>query len=60
MKFTLVIETRDDALIGADAHIDVIRIVREVADRLEHRQREGRCRDACGNAIGEWRLEAGA
>lgn len=56
MKFTLEIETADDALYGADAHSELIRMVRDVADRLSRRQREGRCRDTRGNLVGHWRI----
>lgn len=57
MKFTLQIRTCDDALLGADAYIELIGMVHEVADRLVFRQPRGKVRDARGNVVGEWHLE---
>lgn len=44
---------QDDGQSGHE-HLEAARILREIADKLDHGKRDGRCMDANGNIVGEW------
>lgn len=54
MRFVLEIDSESEALTGDDSVIELVRIVRDVADRLLRRERGGRCQDMNGYTVGGW------
>jgi hypothetical protein len=57
MKFCIEIESDNDALTNEDGELELVRIIRDVADRVCHHERGGTCRDLNGNGVGRWTLE---
>jgi hypothetical protein len=55
--FSLIIATDNAAFDDAEAS-ETARILRAVADYLESGYLDGKARDANGNTVGEWRLNA--
>lgn len=55
--FTLTIKTDNAAFDEGDKGLEVARILRELANRLETQsQTSGTLRDANGNTVGTWKL----
>lgn len=54
MRFILEVDSDSEALTGDDAVLELVRIVRDVADRLLRRERSGRCQDMNGYPAGYW------
>ena len=56
MEFKLWIET-NNAAFGTDEierGVEIARILRELADRVDETMINGKCRDINGNVVGEW------
>lgn len=59
MKFNLTIETGNDAL--SDPHtgnLELARILRDAAQRIEDGAISNVCRDINGGTVGHWRYES--
>jgi hypothetical protein len=58
-KFTLQFDMENDAFGVAtwEACDEAARILREIADKLEHRNWSGKIRDVNGNAVGEYEAD---
>lgn len=57
--FELRFDTRNAAFDGPDRRHEVARILRELADRVEHRfDDDGPVSDMNGNKVGRWSLTA--
>ncbi len=52
--FTLTLETLNEAFDGANHPIELARILRVVANRIEAGQTEGNVRDINGNRVGSF------
>lgn len=51
--FTLTFKTQNAAF---DSGVEVSRILREIADKVESDYSEGTAKDVNGNTVGEWKL----
>ena len=58
MRFHMEIDSDDDALTGESGVPELVRIVREVADRVAAREQGGKCRDINGITVGRWSRSA--
>lgn len=56
MKFELKFNC-DNASFSGGAHIEIARILREIADKIEQLPtNKGKAVDRCGNIVGEWEI----
>lgn len=53
MAFQMEIETGNDAFVNAP-HMEVARMMRVAAERLNDGEQEGKCIDLNGNVVGQW------
>lgn len=53
-EVTIRIKSDNAALVGADARAEVVRILRETADRISNGQEFGRLNDINGNKAGDF------
>lgn len=54
--FRIKFETDNAAFKGRHGHIETVRILREIAEKIVDGHLEGKIRDVNGNTIGEWSL----
>lgn len=57
MKFSLEIDSENDALVGEGAIDEMVRILEDLAVLVCAGQDGGTVRDINGNAVGSWSLE---
>jgi len=59
MKFTLTIESDNDAVTDPQTgNLEVARILRDAAQRIEDGAISNVCRDTNGNVVGHWRYDS--
>jgi hypothetical protein len=54
VKFTLTIETGNDAFVGSDGPPSVVDALEEAAQKVSDGHTNGAIRDYNGNAVGSW------